>query len=184
MPNLISKLFASLIAIGVLLVAPTYQVLKKQEDIAYLNADQAVTNFVENVRMKGFITPKMVEDFQQQLQVGNVLYNVEMVHKHKIYTPVYSNTSDLNSYTGEYEVDYEDYYWTQIKDFLYGDNGNGDIPSRVYKLEQGDYFQVYVENKTKFKSTMLFDYLTFNILSDNDVVISIPKGGMVLNEDY
>ncbi|MDD1505229.1 hypothetical protein PVA17_21135 [Lysinibacillus sp. CNPSo 3705] len=184
MPNLLSKLFASLIAIGVLLLAPTYQVLKKQEDIAYLNVDQTVTNFVENVRMKGFITPKMVEDFQQQLQVGNVLYDVEMVHKHKIYTPVYSNTSDLNSYTGEYKVDYEDFYWTQIKDYLYGNNGNGDIPSRVYKLEQGDYFQVEVKNKTKFKSTMLFDYLTFNLASDNDVVIDIPKGGMVLNEDY
>lgn len=184
MPNVLSKLFASLLVIGGLLLAPTYQVLKKEEDIASLNANQVVTNFVENVRMKGFITPQMVEDFQRQLQVGNVLYDVEMVHKHKIYTPVYSDTSDLNSYTGEYKVDYEDFHWTQIQEHLYGDNGNGDIPSRVYKLEQGDYFYVYVENKTKFKSTLLFDYLTFNLASDNDVVISIPKGGMVLNEDY
>lgn len=184
MPNFISKFFASLIALGVLFLFPTYQIYKKQEDLAYLNAYQTVTEFVDNVRTKGFITSQMVEDFQQQLHLGDVLYDVEMVHKHKIYTPVYTNTSDLNSYTGEYSVDYEEFFVTQIMDYLYGDSGKGPIESRKYKLEKDDYFEVYVENKTKFKSTMLFDYITLNASSDNAVVISIPYGGMVLNEDY
>ncbi len=184
MPNFLSKFIASMIAIGVLVLWPTYHVFEKQEDLASLNARQTVRNFVDNVRMKGYITAEMVEDFQRQLHLGDVLYEVEMVHKHKIYTPVYTNTSDLNSYTGEYTVDYDEFHETQIMDYLYGQSGSGPIGKRMYKLEKDDYFEVFVQNKTKFKSTMLFEYITFQPSTNNAVVISIPYGGMVLNEDY
>ncbi len=184
MPNTISKFIASLIALGVLFLFPTYQNYKSQERLANLNADIVVHDFVDNVRMKGFITAAMIEEFQQKLYLGDVLYDIEMVHKHKIYTPVYTNTSDLNSYTGEYTVDYDEFYDTQILDYLYGNNGSPSGSNKMYKLEKDDYFSVYVVNKTKFKSTMLFDFITFNASSDNSEVISIPYGGMVLNEDY
>lgn len=184
MPNFLSKFIASFIALGVLFVFPTFQSYKAQERMAALSADIAVHKFVDNVRMKGFITAEMIEDFQRQLHIGDVLYDVEMVHRHKIYTPVYTNTSDLNSYTGEYTVDNDDFYGAQIMDYLFGDSGSGPIELRMYKLEKDDYFEVSVENKTKFKSTMLFDFITLNPPSDNEVVVSIPYGGMVLNEDY
>jgi len=162
---------------------PTYQNLEKQEDIAYLNTYQVVTDFVDNVRTKGYITPQMYEDFQQKLHVGDVLYNVEMVHKHKYYHPVYTDPSDPTTFTGKYVVDYDEYYWEQIKEQLYGKNA-GPEEDRMYKLEEGDYFGVYVENKTKFKSTMLLEFLTGKIGDHDPVVISVPYGGMVLNEDY
>lgn len=162
---------------------PAYQTFEKEEDIAYLNTYQVVTEFVDNVRMKGYITPKMYEEFQQKLHIGDVLYDVEMVHKHKYYHPVYSDPSDPNTFTGEYVIEYDEYYWEQIKEQLFGDST---VPyeERMYRLEEGDYFGVHVKNKTKFKSTMLLDFLTGNIGDDNSERVSVPYGGMVLNEDY
>lgn len=183
MPNALSKVFAVILAVLVLYYVPTYQIYKKEEDLAYVNTYEVVTEFVDNVRMKGFITPQMYEDFQSKLHIGNVLYDVQMVHQHKIYSPVYTNPGDLNSFTGKYEVQYDEFYWEQIEPYLFGTASSTDYKERKYKLENGDFFQVYVENKTKFKSTMLFDFLTGGLSSDA-VVISIPYGGMVLNEDY
>lgn len=183
MPNAISKLFAVILAILVLYYVPTYQIYKKQEDLAYLNTYETVTAFVDNVRMKGYITPQMYEDFQKKLIIGDVLYDVEMTHKHKLYVPVFSDPANPNSFTGEYQVQYSEYYETQILDVLYGDPTKS-IEQRTYKLENGDFFSLYVENKTKFKSTMILDFLTGAISKDNEVVVSVPYGGMILNEDY
>lgn len=183
MPNAISAIIGTILLVLVMFYVPAYQTFEKQEDITYHNAYQAVTEFVDNVRFKGYITPKMYEDFQEKLHLGDVLFDVEIVHRHKIYTPVYIEPSNLNSFTGEYIVDYDEYYWEQIEPKLF-DESEGPYEERMYKLESGDYFEVYVENKTKFKSTMLFEFLTGNIGDDNRVEISIPYGGMVLNEDY
>jgi hypothetical protein len=182
MPNIISKIFAVILAVVAMFYIPAYQIYKQEENFTYVNTYEAVTDFVDNVRMKGYITPKMYEDFQQKIHVGDVLFEVEMLHQHKIYSPVYTDPQDTTSFTGEYQVHYDEFYGKQIKDVLYGDSSTP-MDERQYKLENGDFFQIYVENKTKFKSTMLFDFLTGGLGSD-PVVISIPYGGMVLNEDW
>lgn len=161
---------------------PAYQIYKQEENFTYLNTYQTVTDFVDNVRMKGYITPQMYEDFQRKLHVGDVLFDVEIVHQHKIYSPVYTDPQDTTSFTGQYETQYDEYYWEQIKETLYNKT-NVPVADRKYKLEYGDFISVYVENKTKFKSTMLFDFFTGGFGSD-PVVISVPYGGMVLNEDW
>lgn len=184
MPNPISKIFAIILAALVMFYLPTYQNYKKQEDLTYVNTYKTVTEFVDNVRMKGFITPSMYEDFVQSLHTGtDVLFDIEIVHSQKVYTPIYTNPSDMTTFTGEYQVDYQEYYWDQIKEPLFGESS---VPyeDRIYKLQSGDYFDVYVENKTKFKSRMLLDFLTFNAGNHNDIVISFPYGGMVLNQDW
>ncbi|MBD8523757.1 MULTISPECIES: hypothetical protein [Bacillati] len=184
MVNPVSKIVAILLAIVVMIYLPTYNTFEKEEDLAYLMADQAVSDFTDNVRMKGYITPSMYEDFVQRLHVGSpVLYKIEMTHKHKVYTPVYSDPANINTFTGKYEVQYDEFYQDQILDYLFK-NPAGPNEQRMYKLEKDDFFQVVIENKTKFKSTMLFDFLTFNAGESNTPVIYIPRGGMVLNEDY
>lgn len=159
---------------------PTYQSYQKEEDLVYQVAKQAVTDFVDNVRTKGYITPQMYEDFQMELGIGTTLFRTEMVHEQKVYTPIYTDT---NTFTGQYTVDYDEYYWEQIQKFLFDETNVIPKKDRMYKLQQGDFFSVHIENMTKTKSTMLFDFLTGGA-GGNDDAISIPYGGMVLNEDY
>lgn len=183
MPNALSKIFAVILMVVALYYIPLYQQYKKQEDLAYLNTYQATMEFADNVRMKGFISRQMYEDYMAKINIGEVLYNVEMTHKHRVYTPEYTDPTDLNTFTGNYLLQYDDFFETQILEHLYSEAALAD-PDRIYRLEKDDYFKIYVENKTKFKSTMLFDFLTANISNHDGVVISIPYGGKVLNEDY
>lgn len=181
MPNAIVKILAVILMTGMFYYA-TYQNYKKEEDLAYINTQNTVTEFVDNVRLKGFITPSMYEDFVTSLHTGNeVLFDIEIEHQKKQYTPVYKDPSNPNSFTGEYQVQYTGIYWEQIKKILFESNVPYD--KRIYKLENGDFFNVYVENKTKFKSTMLFDFLTAGAGSDGPE-IALPYGGMVLNQDW
>ncbi len=183
-PNPISKVFAVILAVLLLFFVPVYQSYQKQDDLAYQVAYQAVTNFVDNVRTKGYITPQMYEDFQRDLSVGStILYKTEIVHEKKVYSPVYTDPTDPSTFTNEYQVDYDEFYWDQISPFLFDENSSTPKKDRMYKLSAGDFFTVEIENMTKTKSTMLFDFLTGG-LGGNDNVISIPYGGMVLNEDY
>lgn len=74
---------------------PVYQSYQKQDDLVYQNVKQAVTQFVDNVRTKGYITPKMYEDFQNEISVGTYLFRTDIVHEQKsihlfIRTPIYS----------------------------------------------------------------------------------------------
>lgn len=184
MVNPISKLFAVILSVLVMFYFITYQNYKKQEDLTYINTYKVVTEFVDNVRMKGYITPSMYEDFELALHTGtDVLFNIELTHSQKVYSPIYTDPTDSNSFTGEYQVDYQEFYWEQIKQPLFLDESTP-YEERIYKLQTGDYFEVYVENKTKFKSSMLLDFLTGSVGNDNDVLIPFPYGGMVLNQDW
>ncbi|MEK3977449.1 hypothetical protein MKZ20_22040 [Psychrobacillus sp. FSL K6-2684] len=183
MPDSFTKLLSYFIALLLLFCVPTYYIFKNEENLQKLKAEQAVTDFVDNVRTKGYITPKMYEDFQQELELGFILFRTEIKHEKKVYTPIYTDPTNPATFTGEYVVDYDEYYWEQIKDFLFDESNPIPKNERMYKLSKDDFFSVYVENMSKTKATMMFDFFTLGI-GGNDVVISIPYGGMVLNEDY
>lgn len=183
MPDAITKSLAIFLTVLLLFCVPVYNIFKGEENLQKLNAEQVVTDFVDNVRTKGYITPKMYEDFQQELALGYILFRTEVKHKKKVYTPIYTDPSNPASFTGEYVVDYDEYYWEQIKEFLFDESNPIPKNERMYKLSKDDFFSVHVENMSKTKATMMFDYFTLGA-GGNDVVISIPYGGMVLNEDY
>ncbi|MGF9975482.1 hypothetical protein [Viridibacillus arvi] len=183
MPNGFSKVMAFLFFV-LLIIFTVYQNYKIQDDLAYQNAFHSVTDFVDNVRSKGYITPKMYEDFQQQLDLGNYHFNVDMIHKQKIYTPIYTDPKNVNSFTGEYVIDYDEYYNEQIEEVLFNETSKTPIKERMYKLQEEDFFQVVVKNKSKTNANIIFDFLTANVGNSNDSTIYVPYGGMVLNEDY
>jgi len=182
MVNPISKIFAIILAVLVMFTMPTYQNYKKQEDLTYLNTYKVATNFVDAVRLKGYITPDMYKEFADALHTGtDVLFDIEMEHRQKRYNPVYTDPTNTASFTGEYKVDYESFVESQITDVLF----ESAIPyeERVYKLQKDDSFSVTIRNKTKFKSTMMLDFMTLG-LGGNEEIIYFPYGGLVLNEDW
>ena len=185
MPNAISKVFAIILAALVMFYFVTYQNYKKQEDLAYIHTYQEVTKFVDSVRMKGYITPKMYEQFELGLHQGNeILFDIEILHEQKKYQPVYTNGTAFQpaTFTGKYQVQYDEYFKQQLFDVLYDES----VPynQRMYKLQKDDYFTVTVQNKTKFKSTMLLSMLTGGAAGTTDTTLYFPYGGMVLNEDW
>ncbi|WP_338657284.1 hypothetical protein V6B14_22290 (plasmid) [Sporosarcina psychrophila] len=183
MPNIISKVFAVILLVFVMIFVPIYQSYQRQDDLAQQVAYQAVTDFVDNVRTKGYISPKMIEDFETRLELGSYLFKSEFVHEKKVYTPIYTDPTNPATFTGDYVVDYDEYHKGQIMPYLFTESSSVPKQDRKYQMTAGDFFFVNVENMTRSKSSMLFDFFTGGNSGDG-VTIVVPYGGMVLNEDY
>lgn len=180
----ISKMFAVLIAVVLLFLVPLSFNFEREDELASLTAQNAVTKFVDSVRNKGYITPTMYKQFTQELEQTKYTYDIELIHEQKTYFPIYTDPSDPSTFTEEYMTDYQNYYSAQILPILFPDNTlPEDDDRRVYKLTVGDYFKVEVKNTNRTNSTILRDFLTSGN-TGNPVVIQIPYGGMVHNEDY
>jgi hypothetical protein len=182
--NIVSKVVAMLLVILLLYIAPLLHNFQQQDELSSMIVKNAVVKFVDSTRDKGFITPTMYNEFTSELAQTGYSFDVDIVHEQKVYIPIYSDPSDPSTFTGEYEVHYDNYYSPQILPVLFPENSlEDDHKDRVYKLTTGDYFKVIVKNKNRSKATILQDFLTTGN-TGNPVIINIPYGGMIHNEDY
>jgi hypothetical protein len=180
--NSVAKVFAAILAIVLLLIWPVSSALNKQDDISEIVVINSVTNFVDSVRDKGYITPSMYKEFTEQMALTGNTYDIQMVHRHKRYDPIYS---DDGVFQDGYNVNYEEFFNSQIDDKIFPQNSNDklDSPKRIYKFATGDFFDVTVKNTNRTMGTLMNDFLTGGINIPNEKIV-IPYGGMVLNEDY
>ncbi|WP_433708990.1 hypothetical protein [Paenibacillus illinoisensis] len=182
MGNPFLKVFMVVVALVLIFLWPISSGLNKQDDISEIVVLNAVTQFVDSVRDKGYITPTMYNEFVEQMALTANTYDIQMEHRHKRYDPIYD---DAGVYLGGFNVNYESFYNAQINDKLFPRNSAEKIesPTRVYKLATGDFFSVVVKNTNRTSGTLINDVLTGTINTPNEKIV-IPYGGMVLNEDY
>lgn len=156
--------------------------MNKQDDISEVVVLNSVTHFVDSVRDKGYITPTMYSEFVDRMSLTGNIYDIQMVHRHKRYDPIYN---DVGIFLGGYHVNYEEFFNAQINEKLFPRNSteNVESPNRIYKFESGDFFDVTVKNTNRTMGTLMNDVLTGGINNLNEKIV-IPYGGMVLNEDY
>lgn len=178
-PNAIKAIFSFILLVFVLFYLPTYGTYVKQKDLMYMNTKQATSDFVDNVRYKGYISDDMYEDFLFRISLSDILFNVEIEHHKKVYNPVLTDPTDPSTFTGDYKVSYDEYFTEEIKENLFSETGNN-----IYKMEKGDYIKVVVNNTTKLKSSIMFDFVTGSPGDDGISEIYVPYGGVILNEDY
>ncbi|AGA60033.1 hypothetical protein Theco_4031 (plasmid) [Thermobacillus composti KWC4] len=183
MQNPVGKIFAAFLAALLLYVWPVSEAYERQDDLSYMIAYNAVTNFVNAVRDKGYISPTMYNDFVQELQMTGNTYDIQLEHYHKRYNPVYSDPANPATFQNRFNVDYEGFYNNQIMPVLFPDSTEPkNDESRKYKMAVGDYFYVKVRNTNQTNAGIIRDFLNGG-LSEN-TRIYIPYGGMILNEDY
>ncbi|MEB9896267.1 hypothetical protein P4K96_22760 [Bacillus cereus] len=180
----ISKIFAVLIAITLLFLYPLYQQAERQDDLSQIVVHSAVTQFVDAVRTKGYITPTMYLEFNQKLGATGNQYEVEMEHLHKKYNPLYADPADPSSFKDSFETYFSGHYTDQIMYVLFPDNDDSPYSEyRKYKMTEGDFFTVKAKNINRTMATVLRDFLTNGVTGSNTQVF-MPYGGMVLNEDH
>lgn len=183
--NSLSKILALILAILLLYIFPLDNSALQQDDISYMVAYKATTTFADSVRDKGYITPKMYNDFFEELHSTGNTYEISLVHSHKTYDPNYDNMTDPNNpqFLGGFSLNYEESYNAQIMSVMFPDNTKKtDDLSRWYKLSKGDFFTVKVRNTNRTSAQVIRDFLTNNNTTNAKIVI--PYGGMVYNEDY
>lgn len=191
MGNILSKILAIILGCLLLYVVPTYYTYIGQDDISKLVVKQAVVNFVDSVRNKGYISPAMYMEFESNLLASGNDYSIEMVHSKKRYDPDCDrNGNSMNrpdcNHDGNFDVivNYDEYVTQDILKVLFPDNNwPVDDKRRLYMMSVGDFFYVKVQNINKTSATAVREFLTGSNFGTAPVLV-VPYGGMVYNEDY
>lgn len=182
--NSMSKVFAAFLAVALLYVFPTMQAAERQDDLSQMMVYNAVVQFTDSVRTKGYVTPTMYNDFTQEMNATGNQYNIQLEHLHKTYHPEYSDPANPNTFQNKFTTVYEGYYENAILPVLYTENTTTkDDPSRQYRLQNGDYFTVKVESTNRTMAAILRGMLGIEGNQNRSAVLA-RYGGMVLNEDY
>ncbi|MGF7047497.1 hypothetical protein J2T13_002002 [Paenibacillus sp. DS2015] len=186
MTQAVSKFVSVILALLLLYIYPTAEGAQRQDDLSQIVVYNVVTEFVDAVRVKGYITPSMYNEFLQSLHVTGNDYEVQMEHRHKKYHPEYTDAANATTFQDTFSVVYEGFYEASILAILFPDSGlPKDSDSRKYKMMVGDFFKVTVKNTNITPGTIMSDFLYgIRELSKGRTVIVFPYGGMVLNEDY
>lgn len=184
MSSIVSKFVAVLIAVVVMFIYPAAEAYQRQDDLSRVVVYNAVTQFVDAVRNKGYLTPVMYQDFMNQIHATGNEFEVQMEHLHKKYTPVYSDAANPDTFQHDIDVSYAGFYSADIMSVIFPDSKvEKDADARKYKMNVGDYFKVTVRNINRTAGTVMMDFVS-GTLSGDAPVMAYPYGGMVLNEDY
>ncbi|MCJ8012531.1 hypothetical protein MUG84_12400 [Paenibacillus sp. KQZ6P-2] len=184
MSSMVSKFVAVLIAVVLMFIYPAAGAYQKQDDLSRVVVYNAVTQFVDAVRNKGYLTPVMYQDFMNEIYATGNDFEVQMEHLHKKYTPVYTDAANPDTFQHDIDVSYAGYYTADIMSVIFPDSTDQkDEDTRKYRMNVGDFFKVTVKNNNRTAGTVMMDFVS-GTFSGSTPVLAYPYGGMVLNEDY
>lgn len=86
MENSIEIILAFLLSVIIFFIFPIYIAYEKKDDLAYATASKYVGDFVEEVKIKGYISTSMYQKLKDRLATTGNTYDIFMEHRaNKIY---------------------------------------------------------------------------------------------------
>ncbi|RJG21348.1 hypothetical protein [Paenibacillus thiaminolyticus] len=183
MSNSVLKLLGALLCVLLLFIYPLLESFQRQDDISNLYAIKSTTQFVDSVREKGYITPRMWDQFMRELSLTGNTFDISMEHYAKTYEPVYDDPTQQATFKSDFLIHYQLTNQDDILKVMYPDNSEPiESSNRRYKLKIGDYIGVKVSNSNRTQATLLLDWLSGTFAPKEKIIV--PVGGIVRNEDY
>lgn len=160
-------------------IFPFYQYAKDLDDTTERVAHNALIEFVDTVRGKGYVDVRDYEVFQSKLDDTGTIYDVTLEYYRKVLEPNYTNPYNINTFQGSFEVRYDGYYTNQILKVLYPNNNlPTDAVERRLNMKVGDQFNVRIEPK----GTSLAAQISNAIFNVSSGISPDRYGGMVRSE--
>ncbi|HEX2945645.1 MAG TPA: hypothetical protein VHT96_06795 [Clostridia bacterium] len=181
MPNALSKVFALLIAVVILFVFPIKNELERQDETSRMYVLNETIGLVDSVRNLGYLSPRMYEEFLDELAATGNIYKVEMEHASLIYQPVYEYNAVSGTYDaveGEYEQTYNSTYADVIGECLFPEADPA--AGKNYEMKQGDFFTVRVVNQNKTMATKIQEIMYGRSIMAEKIFVNY--GGMIKDE--
>ena len=160
MEDIVQRVFAIIFAVLVFFAMPLYMTFEKRDDISYALALKITSNFVNNVKSKGYLTAEMYSDFISELGATDNTYEVKLQHIAKEYNPV------INVYDKDNKlIDVLDYeiYKDKYKEFQSGKmiNVNGFNSNVDYSIKNGNKMEIsYKMSNIYYNELQILDYLS------------------------
>lgn len=164
----ISIIIASIIATVLLVLIPLISILDRQDNMSYNVVLTATTNFVDEVKSKGFIDKKLYEKYLDIIAATGNIYDIKLEAHKKM---IYKNSS------GETIEDALLYNTREITNDLNTSAG-------TYELNVGDEFYVSIKNTNTPSSVLMYNFISGDINSKAQKIVNINYGGTINNKDW
>ena len=116
MDDTVEIVLGLIVSVIVFFIFPIYVGYEKKDDLSYALATKYVSDFVEDVKVKGYISTRMYQDLEDKLATTGNTYDIFMEHKaNKIY-PYVENGKNVE---GKFMELQEIYTEKQILDVIY-----------------------------------------------------------------
>lgn len=170
MDDILTSIIGIGLAVVIMFIFPLMTISDITDDISQLTVEVATTEFVDDIRQIGKITPDMYHNFVESIGSTGNTYNVEIevrildenASRERI--SQYPSTQQENVY---YSV-----YTSQIVDnIIIGQDRN-------YYLKEGDIVTVSVKNTNQTISQQLKNFF-YSVVGKGTYIIAAAHGGMI-----
>ena len=168
MSDTLITVIAIALAAVLMFVFPLMTMSDRTDDVSQLAVETATTDFVDEVRTTGKITPDKYSKFIESIGSTGNTYNVEMQVQVLDENPGKKTTQSAKDKIGENV--YYSVYTSQIEDVL---NNN-----KNYNLKEGDLFSVNVKNTNQTLAQQLKNFF-YTVVGNDTYTIAASHGGMV-----
>ena len=169
--TLITVIAIALAAI-LMFIFPLMTMSDRTDDVAQLTVETATTEFVDNVRTTGKITPENYDSFVQSINSTGNTYDVEIEVKVLDENEEKKGTQTNRTKIGENV--YYSIYTSQILEVVSPDNGT----PKTYGLKEGDIISVKVRNTNLTLSQQLKNFF-YTVSGNNTYTIAAEHAGIV-----
>ena len=169
MSDTLITVIAIALAAVLMFVFPLMTMSDRTDDVSQLAVETATTDFVDEVRTTGKITPDKYSKFIENIGSTGNTYNVEMQVQVLDENPGKKTTQSTQDKIGENV--YYSVYTSQIEEVL---NNN-----KNYNLKEGDLFSVNVKNTNQTLAQQLKNFF-YTVVGNDTYTIAASSGGLVL----
>ncbi|MBQ2938373.1 MAG: hypothetical protein IJE05_05830 [Clostridia bacterium] len=171
MEDTLISVIAIALAVILMFVFPLMTMSDRADDVAQLTVEVATTEFVDEIRTTGKITPDEYSKFLENIGSTGNTYNIEMEIKIQDENPDRKITMvSRGEQIGENA--YYSIYTSQIENVLNADSDN------IYKLKEGDIISVSVNNTNQTLSQQLKNFF-YTVIGKDTYTIAASHGGKV-----
>ena len=168
MSDTLITVIAIALAAVLMFVFPLMTMSDRTDDVSQLAVETTTTDFVDEVRTTGKITPDKYNKFIENIGSTGNTYNVEMQVQVLDENPGKKTLTLQSDKIGENA--YYSVYTSQIEEVL---NNN-----KNYNLKEGDMFSVSVKN-TNQTLAQQFKNFFYTVVGNDTYTIAASHGGMV-----
>ena len=167
MEDILISIIGISIAAILMFIFPLITMSDRTDDISQLTVEIATTEFVDDIRQSGKITPDRYAQFVQNIGSTGNTYNIQMEVKILDKNP---SRKVVESTQSTSENVYYSVYNSQIEGIL---NQNKD-----YYLKEGDIVTISVNNNNQTISQQLKNFF-YKVVGEDTYTIASSHGGMV-----
>lgn len=168
MDDILTSIIGIALAVIIMFIFPLITMTDITDDISQLTVEVATTEFVDEIRQTGKITPERYAQFIENIGSTGNTYSIEMEVKILDENP--SRRVVETQKTSRGENVYYSVYTSQVNNKLNNDEN--------YYLKEGDIFTVNVKNTNQTISQQLKNFF-YTVVGKDTYIIAASHGGMV-----